>query len=204
MNAANIPNGQPEVPKDNNSQVTSTSPPPAYTPPQTIRSALRSLANVVPLPDGSGREVGSVTFIGQDDGDEEDAEPLSPISLRINTSVNVTKSDNLVCLPSTPAANANAIAKAVVHAIQQSSSGQCGIPMIDEDGRPRPVNIEVDAGIVVDGDGNIVGDEKMVHKVLIQRGILPRKRSEDSGSSSSSCDTQDNTSHSAKRRRCSQ
>lgn len=102
-----------------------------------------------------------------DDNDDSDAsEGISPISLRINTSVIITKSNNLVCLSETPAEHANAIARAVVQAIYDNSSGQCGIPMIDEDGRPRPVNIEVDAGITVEGAGNIVGKEDFVKHVL--------------------------------------
>lgn len=112
----------------------------------------------------------------EDEDDQE--ESISPISLRINTSVLISKNNNLVCLTDTPASHANAIARAVVKAIQENSSGQCGIPMIDEDGRPRPVKIEVDAGITVEGSGNVVGNEAIVNQVLRQRG-LTRKRGAD-------------------------
>jgi hypothetical protein len=114
-----------------------------------------------------------------DDVEDEEEESISPISLRINTSVHISNNNNLVCLTDTPASHANAIAKAVVQAIQENSSGQCGIPMIDEDGRPRPVKIEVDAGITVEGSGNVVGNEEIVNKVLRQRE-LTRKRGADS------------------------
>ncbi|PTB46620.1 hypothetical protein M441DRAFT_129011 [Trichoderma asperellum CBS 433.97] len=136
----------------------------------------------------------------EDDADDE--EGFSTISLRINTSVHISSNNNLVCLNDTPASHANAIARAVVQAIQENSSGQCGIPMIDEDGRPRPVKIEVDAGITVEGSGNIVGNENVVNQVLRMRSLarkrsadddesdtparLPKRRREESGSSGSS------------------
>ncbi|KOS18700.1 hypothetical protein ESCO_000962 [Escovopsis weberi] len=110
------------------------------------------------------------TVMDEADDDELNSEGgFSPICLRINTSVVVNSSNNLICLFDTPASHANAIAKAVVQAIQENSSGQCGIPMIDEDGRPRPLKIEVDAGITVDGANNVIGSEEMIHKVLEAR-----------------------------------
>lgn len=103
----------------------------------------------------------------------EDA-PSSPIHLRINASVRVCNSDNLVCFDKSPADHANAIAKAVVQAIEEHSSGQCGIPMIDEDGRPRPISIDVDAGVTIEGKGNIVGGRSTVCNALARRHGLAR------------------------------
>jgi hypothetical protein len=105
--------------------------------------------------------------------DSED-EAISPLTLRINTSINITKSNNLVCLTDTPTSHANAIAEAVTQAIQRTSSGNCGIPMIDGNGNPRALRIEVDAGMVVDGTGNVVGSQKVIDEVLRQRGELRR------------------------------
>lgn len=113
-----------------------------------------------------------------DQGDSEDG--LSAISLRINTSITVSSNDNMVCLAETPADHANAIAEAVVKAIQQHSSGQCGIPMIDEEGRPRPIRIEVDAGLTVEGTGNVIGKEAVVAEVLRQKGQCLRRRRQES------------------------
>lgn len=111
------------------------------------------------------------TLLTGDMGDIDDSqEESSPISLRITTSVNISQSNNFVCLDSSPADQANAIAQAVVHAIQQNSSGQCGIPMIDEQGCPRPIKIEVDASMVIEGTGNVVGSRDIIHEVLRQRG----------------------------------
>lgn len=115
--------------------------------------------------------------IASDDQDgSNDAEECSPISLRINASVNVSRSNNIVCLSSTPAEQANAIAKAVVQALNEGSSGRCGIPMIDEDGRPRSLRIEVDAGLVVEGTGNVIGGPEVVGPLLRRRAAQPARR----------------------------
>lgn len=121
-----------------------------------------------------GREPITAVITGEDEGDADEGQ--SPISLRINTSVRISSNNNLVCCNTSPADNAKAIARAVVVALQENSSGQCGIPMIDEDGRPRPVKIEVDAGVEVQGTGNVIGDEKVINEVLRQTGQLRRQR----------------------------
>ncbi|QPH01204.1 hypothetical protein C2857_005403 [Epichloe festucae Fl1] len=121
-----------------------------------------------------------------DDGTCSDDPQQSSIAFRINTSVRVSSNDNYVCINETPAEHANAIARAVVHAIQENSSGQCGIPMIDEDGRPRPVRIEVDAGLEVHGQGNVVGNENFVTQVLRQKErqqVLRRRRDDEDDTS---------------------
>ncbi|PHH72303.1 hypothetical protein CDD82_6043 [Ophiocordyceps australis] len=92
-------------------------------------------------------------------GDDDTA---SPISMYINTSVHVVNNQNLVALADTPSAHANAISQAIAKALRENSSGQCGIPMIDEDGRPRPLQVHVEAGILVEGSENIVGSEAAV------------------------------------------
>ncbi|KAG6320476.1 hypothetical protein E4U22_003239 [Claviceps purpurea] len=115
------------------------------------------------------------------DTDTDTDDSPSGIILRINSSVRISSNNNHVCINETPAQHANAIARAVVHAIQENSAGQCGIPMIDEDGRPRPVRIEVDAGLEVHGEGNVVGHEVFVRDCLRgqrrrQREVVRRRR----------------------------
>ncbi|GFP52345.1 hypothetical protein TASIC1_0001049700 [Trichoderma asperellum] len=189
------------IPKDN--APTLTSPPPAYTPPQTAPALalLRRQMRESFIMGRSSIADSVLDVMSPNEDDEDDEEGFSTISLRINTSVHISSNNNLVCLNDTPASHANAIAKAVVQAIQENSSGQCGIPMIDEDGRPRPVKIEVDAGITVEGSGNIVGNEDVVNQVLRMRSLarkrsadddesdtparLPKRRREENGSSSS-------------------
>lgn len=127
----------------------------------------------------------------EDTGPEGDAEDTqSPIILRINTSIRISDNNNVVCFNDHPAEQAKAIARAVIVVLQENSSGQCGIPMVDEDGRPRPVRIEVDAAVDVGGTGNIVGNEKIVMNAMAQR-VCRRQRD----------DSEDDDESPAKRRR---
>lgn len=142
-----------------------------------------------------------------DSADDEHDPESSPISLRINTSINVSRSNNVVCLATSPAEQANAIAQAVVKALHEGSSGQCGIPMIDENGAPRPLRIEVDAGLVVDGTGNVVGSSDSVNEVLRQRNdttVLGRRPREETAAAEEEEEEEDIYSHPSKRRRSSQ
>ncbi|KAM0353548.1 hypothetical protein ACHAPU_001560 [Fusarium lateritium] len=175
------------IPKDNN-------PPPAYTPrrvPNFTSLAARILqARRDTLTDMSGNlqrpqqpQTACTSMLSEDISDDQDetSENSSPICLRINTSVNVSRSNNIVCLTATPAEQANAIAKAVVQALHEGSSGRCGIPMIDESGCPRPLKIEVDAGLVVEGTGNVIGSRDVIGELVQRRAgsSLRRPREED-------------------------
>ncbi|UZP32699.1 hypothetical protein NXS19_000515 [Fusarium pseudograminearum] len=176
------------VPKEN-------TPPPAYTPrriPSNIASSLatqllevrNSMANaasrIQERQTATMNTPLSSTVMASDDQDQDEtSETSSPISLRINTSVNVSRSNNIVCLTATPAEQANAIAKEVVQALHEGSSGRCGIPMIDESGCPRPLNIEVDAGLVVEGTGNVIGTRDIIGELLQKRGTSSLRRSRD-------------------------
>jgi hypothetical protein len=51
-----------------------------------------------------------------------------------------------------------------------------GIPMIDQDGRPRPVEIKADAGITVEGTNNVVGTERGVVDVLTLRHAVCQQK----------------------------
>ncbi|PFH59243.1 hypothetical protein XA68_12614 [Ophiocordyceps unilateralis] len=163
--------------KDNNNDDSDhpRSPPPAYALKGSAldlivsRSAELSHLHRVPL----------TTLVDTaDDSSVDSDEALSAINLSINTSVTVSSNNNTVCLAD-PASNANAIAHAVVKALQDGSAGQCGIPMIDEDGRPRPLRIHVDAALTVKGAGNIVGNESAVVAVSRRRGWESEGESED-------------------------
>ena len=190
------------VPKDNSNQVPANSPPPAYTP-RTQPNLTTLAARVIQSRQGNMPVVFqqgapyTTLLSGTADEDDEDEEPVdnSPISLRITTAINISQDNNVVCLTATPAEQANAIAQAVVKAIQENSSGRCGNPMVDEQGCPRPLKIEVDAGMHVEGSGNVIGTQEAINDVLRQRGQLRRRREEVDGESSES---------SAKRRRLSE
>lgn len=177
------PSLQHNIPKETEQDMSNVAPPP-YTPPR--RPSLAGLtARGIELSSLSHRTVQGesrlyqrplvTTMLPEDQDDSDGSNALSPLNLRINTSINITKGNNLICLTESPASHANAIAEAVSQAIQKNSSGNCGIPMIDGNGNPRPVKIEVDAGMVVDGIGNVIGNEKIIDEVLRQRADLRRQ-----------------------------
>jgi hypothetical protein len=118
--------------------------------------------------------------------DQEDDSLSSSLKIRINTSINISKNNNVVCITDSPQQHANSIARAVTKAIQENSSGNCGIPMIDCEGNPRPITIEVDAGTVVDGEGNMVGSEAFILKMMRQRDMTSQKHPGDDGKNGSS------------------
>lgn len=120
-----------------------------------------------------------------EDEDEEDGdakENSSAIVIRINTGIRIMGQDNLLVLPLPPsshctksqannandeeeeeetssptAENARYIAEAVMAAIRQGGEQeQGGIPMIDEEGRPRGITVQIEAGVEVRGKRNVV------------------------------------------------
>lgn len=197
-----------------NTRPAAASPPPAYTPRRqpdlaalTARAiqARHGLSSIGQMLQPSSSTIATLLDSADDEHDPEDS---SPISLRINTSINVSRSNNIVCLANSPADQANAIAQAVVKALHEGSSGQCGIPMIDENGAPRPLRIEVDAGLVVDGTGNVVGSSDSVNEVLRQRNdttVLGRRPREESAvEDEQEEDEEDIYSHPSKRQRSSE
>ncbi|KAM0587278.1 hypothetical protein D7B24_000035 [Verticillium nonalfalfae] len=152
--------------------------PPAYSPPMPTRLQEGIAATLMSNPNASLRQLGhrllaaplpSATMLTSPDPDDDPFEELSPINLRISTRVNVSRDNNLVALPSTPSDQASLVAEAIVRAFKSSTVMEGGIPMIDQDGRPRPVKIEVDAGMTVEGSHNIVGTESIIADVLRNR-----------------------------------
>lgn len=169
-----------DVPKEGNERDGQESPPPAYTPPMRTRLQENLAAALLNNPNANLRHLGSrilaapvpsAVLRGPSPDPDEDPleEDLSPINLRISTRVNVSRDNNLVALPYTPSEQAGATADAIVRAFKSSSVMEGGIPMVDQDGRPRPVRIEVDAGITVEGSNNIVGTEAIIADVLRSR-----------------------------------
>lgn len=105
--------------------------------------------------------------------EDDDDDDRSPIELRIMTTVQVEGDDNAILLTASPAEHARAIAETVTAMIRQAGGTDGGIPMIDEEGRPRPFKIYVAAGMNIEGSGNVLGnaDHVLLH--------LSRKRKRD-------------------------
>ncbi len=92
--------------------------------------------------------------------ENDDAEPdmdatHSPINIRISSPITVIGDENLIAIE--PAEMASRMANAIIRSIRDCSMACAGIPMIDEEGRPRPIDVQVDAGITVRGNRNTTG-----------------------------------------------
>ncbi|KAK7719968.1 hypothetical protein SLS64_002149 [Diaporthe eres] len=109
--------------------------------------------------------------------DDEDEDDRSPIELRIMTTIQVEGDNNAILLTASPAEHARAIAEAVTATIRQAGGMNGGIPMIDEEGRPRPFKITISAGMNIEGSGNVLGN---ADHVLLHLG-RKRKRDDNGG-----------------------
>ena len=89
--------------------------------------------------------------------------------IRIDTSTTIRQDKNIIDIAGSAAEQAAAIAEAVTAAMHRNSSAECGIPMIDGDGHPRPIDVEISACLTVDGSGNFVGDVKSLASVRQQQ-----------------------------------
>lgn len=160
--------------------------PPAYTPP--ARSGLfGNITSCCPsqntVPDSQSHDTLGILDPIPRALSEDDIEKTSPVSLRISTRINIAGDGNIIALDCTPADQAKSIARAIIEAIQ-GRDWTAGLPMIDENGRPRPVMWEIDAGLKVEGSSNVVGTEPVINNFL-RRGTQPRKGSRQFRSESS-------------------
>lgn len=102
--------------------------------------------------------------------DSEGDGDRSAITVRISTAVRVTGDNNIMCLTVDPAETARFVAQAVTKVLRGGGAQERGgIPMIDEEGRPRPLKIEIEAGTEVHGEGNVLGGEEVVMRALGKR-----------------------------------
>ncbi|KKY31663.1 hypothetical protein UCDDA912_g08387 [Diaporthe ampelina] len=98
--------------------------------------------------------------------DDDDDDDRSPVELRITTTVQVEGDNNAILLTALPAEHARAIAEAVTATVRQAGGMNGGIPMIDEEGRPRPFKISVSAGMNIEGSGNVLGNADHIMRFL--------------------------------------
>jgi hypothetical protein len=102
----------------------------------------------------------------------------SPINIKISSSITVVGDGNLIAID--PAEVASNIAHCIVLSIKDSSVARAGIPMIDDEGRPRPIDVQVDAKIKLRGAKNTVGKKAVLLGLQAARD-LKRKRERNEG-----------------------
>jgi len=94
-----------------------------------------------------------------DDDDNED----SNIVLRISAPLKITGDGNLITVD--PSQAAARISLGVVQAVRQISLSDSGIPMVDHEGRPRPLKVVVKAETEIKGSKNLVGEKAVMEFV---------------------------------------
>ena len=92
-----------------------------------------------------------------EDDEDDEQEPTSNVSITIKAAVTITGNNNVISIDS--AATGCKIAVAIVTGLRQISGIAGGVPMIDENGRPRPIIIDVDAGTRIEGSDNVLGEK---------------------------------------------
>jgi hypothetical protein len=90
------------------------------------------------------------------------SESSSPIFLTVHTPFNIVGNKNVVMFSS--ADLATKIAKEVMREMRE-----CHVPWIDEDGRPRDLEVDIHAGILIRGCENVVGEK---HVLDARRALL--------------------------------
>lgn len=91
---------------------------------------------------------------------DDEAEMLSSITINIKAVILVKGNNNTISVD--PAITGSKLAVAVVSGLRQMGGSNLGVPMIDENGRPRPITVDVDGTIKVEGSENLMGD-RAVH-----------------------------------------
>jgi hypothetical protein len=175
-------------------QTPSSPPPPyTYTPAtgvnkyQLVKMLMNPEARAVPPPAPkvdvssvlSNAQVHSDSSVNADVFEETSSEELSAIEMHVDASIVIKGNNNVVLLDSSPAERADSVFMAISKALQEHSSGRCGIPMIDEDGRPRPIHIKANVGMKIDGAHNLVGNEKLIQTTQDPTASKKRSVSED-------------------------
>ena len=92
-----------------------------------------------------------------EEDEDDEPEPTSNVSITIKAGVTIAGNNNTISVD--PAATGCKIAVAIVTGLRQMSGIAGGVPMIDENGRPRPIIIDVDAGTRIEGSDNILGEK---------------------------------------------
>ena len=101
----------------------------------------------------------------------------SPINIKISSPITVIGDANLIAMD--PVDMASSIAHSIVRSIKDCSMGGAGIPMIDEEGRPRSIDVQVSAGTIVYGTKNTIGKKAVLFGLRATRDLKQKREQKD-------------------------
>ncbi|KAN0117377.1 hypothetical protein V8E51_003354 [Hyaloscypha variabilis] len=95
----------------------------------------------------------------EEDGDEEGQNGSVPsaIKLHVKCPLSVNGDHNIVGVDT--AVNVTRVAQGIFKALKEMGVNGHGVPLVDEDGRPRPITITASAEITITGSKNFVNDK---------------------------------------------
>lgn len=106
----------------------------------------------------------------EDERAEDDLDATrSPITIKISCPITIVGDQNLIAID--PAYMASTMASCVIRSIKDCSMAHAGIPMIDEEGQPRSIHAHVDAGIIVHGTKNTIGENAVLFGLRATRDL---------------------------------
>ncbi|KAL2067271.1 hypothetical protein VTL71DRAFT_1695 [Oculimacula yallundae] len=98
------------------------------------------------------------------DSDDDDEDKSSAIHIKIFTPINVRGDGNLIAMDTS--VTATKIAQGITEALRGMSYGDTqGVPLIDEEGRPRPIKVVVSAPLTVLGSKNLMGERAVMERI---------------------------------------
>jgi hypothetical protein len=115
-----------------------------------------------------------------DEIDSDDDATVEPSSIQISLHLPTTIIGNNNTVLVSPFVDASAVMNGIFKAIKEASACSMGVPMIDEDGAPRRMNIKVDGAFEVRGNGNVLSDSLDAQRVTRRLGATVQVRRNES------------------------
>jgi hypothetical protein len=103
----------------------------------------------------------------------------SPINVKISSPITIIGDANLIAIDL--ADIASSMANCIIRSIKDCSMAHAGIPMIDEEGRPRPIDVQVDTGIIVRGNKNTIGENEVLLGIRATRDSKRKREQTEEG-----------------------
>lgn len=99
-----------------------------------------------------------------EESDDEESRKLSSVTISIENPIHITGDNNLLSID--PGLSGSKMALSIIAGLKQMSGASGGVPMIDEDGHPRPIRIEVKAETKIEGSKNVIGDRAVFSSMM--------------------------------------
>lgn len=117
----------------------------------------------IPLP-GAPPPPPVANIYADNDSDDDDDDDFGPLNIHIIAPTIILGHNNICSVD--PANIAARVSASIASAISRLGGGAVdGIPMIDGEGNPRKIQVDVDVATRIEGDGNLVGDAAVVGRI---------------------------------------